>query len=43
MIYTQEDIDNGTVIKMGNSFYLSTDVEKVLAVRIKSVEVTLEP
>lgn len=42
MTYTQEDITNGTVIKMGTNYYLATDIEAVLAVRIKPVQVDLE-
>lgn len=39
MSYTQSDLDNGTVMKIGDKYYLSTDIQKVLDHRIESVEV----
>ena len=42
MIYTQEDIDNGIVMRIGTNYYLSSDVQKVLAPRIKPIEVNLD-
>jgi hypothetical protein len=41
MTYTQTDIDDGIVMKIGDKYYLTTDIQFVLDKRIKSVNVTV--
>lgn len=42
MTYTQQDLDNGTVVQIGTLYFLGTDVHKVLLNRVEPVEVDLE-